>query len=142
MYLSKGFVRDYPLEILHRDGHTIPVLYNATVYRDLSGSVQGVFAAARDITHLKAAQDALRYSEQKYRDLADLMPQTIFETDLKGRFTYANKFALNLFGYDSSDLERGLDISQMVVPDDVDRAKQNLEGIVQGKKSGNDTGSC
>ena len=66
------------------------------------------------------------------------MPQTIFETDLKGRFTYVNRFALNLFGYDQRDLEQGLDIYMMVVPEDVDRAKQNLEGIVQGKKSGNE----
>ncbi len=29
-----GYVRDYPLEIQHRNGHTTPVLYNASVYRD------------------------------------------------------------------------------------------------------------
>ncbi len=135
----KGIVRDYLLEIRHRDGSITAVLYNATLYRDPQGKPSGIFAAARDITHLKAAQDALQYSEQKYRDLAELMPQTIFETDLKGRFTYANRYALNLFGYESSDLERGLEISQMVVPDDVDRAKHNLEDIVKGgKKSGNE----
>ncbi|MCU0629810.1 MAG: PAS domain S-box protein [Methanoregulaceae archaeon] len=134
---ESGTVKDYPLEIRHRDGHTIPVLYNATVFKDSTGSVQGVFAAARDITNLKVAEEALRYSELKYRDLAELMPQTIFEIDLNGRFTYANRFALNLFGYDSSELEKGLDISQMVIPDDVNRAKQNLAGIAQGiNKSG------
>ncbi|MEI6293549.1 MAG: PAS domain S-box protein, partial [Methanomicrobiales archaeon] len=134
-----GSVRDYPLEIRHRDGRTMPVLYNATVFRDATGSVKGVFAAARDITNLKATQEALQYSERKYRDLAELMPQTIFETDLNGRFTYANRFALNFFGYDISDIERGLDISQMLIPDDVERAKRTLAGIVQGsKKSGNE----
>jgi PAS domain S-box-containing protein len=53
-----GFVRDYPLEIQHKDGHVTPVLYNASVYRDESGNVVGVFAAARDITELKKAEDA------------------------------------------------------------------------------------
>ena len=35
--LEQGVVRDYPLEIKHRDGHTTPVLYNASVYRDEAG---------------------------------------------------------------------------------------------------------
>ncbi len=50
---AEGRVRDYPLEIWHRDGHTTPVLYNATVYRSEDGKVTGVFAAARDITERK-----------------------------------------------------------------------------------------
>jgi len=54
-----GSVTDYALEIRHRDGHVIPVLYNATVYRDASGNITGVFAAARDITELKKAEEAL-----------------------------------------------------------------------------------
>ncbi|MGZ3303321.1 MAG: PAS domain S-box protein, partial [Isosphaeraceae bacterium] len=45
----EGFVRDYPLEIRHRDGRVTPVVYNASVYRDEAGQVIGVFAAARDI---------------------------------------------------------------------------------------------
>ena len=46
----EGLVRDYALEVRHRDGHTLPVLYNASVYRNETGEVVGVFAAARDIT--------------------------------------------------------------------------------------------
>ena len=53
-------MRDYPLEVRHRDGHTVPVLYNATVYRDEAGEVIGVFAAARDITEIKKAEAALQ----------------------------------------------------------------------------------
>ena len=56
----EGSVTDYPLEIRHRDGHMTPVLYNASVYRDASGEVTGVFAAARDVTELKKAEDAAR----------------------------------------------------------------------------------
>ncbi|MGE5752582.1 MAG: ATP-binding protein, partial [Deltaproteobacteria bacterium] len=42
------------------DGGTTPVLYNASVYRDSGGAVTGVFAAARDVTERKKAEDALR----------------------------------------------------------------------------------
>ena len=55
----EGTVRDYELEIRHRDGHTTPVLYNASVYRNDAGEVAGVFAAARDISELKRASEAL-----------------------------------------------------------------------------------
>jgi two-component system, chemotaxis family, sensor kinase Cph1 len=55
-----GFVKDYPLELRNRDGYTTPVLYNASVYRDETGKVAGVFAAARDISRLKRAEEALR----------------------------------------------------------------------------------
>jgi nitrogen fixation negative regulator NifL len=56
---ESGMLRDYELEIQHRDGHTTPVIYNASVYRDESGNVAGVFAAARDITERKQAERQL-----------------------------------------------------------------------------------
>lgn len=54
-----GVVRDYALDIRHLDGHLTPVLYNASVYRDKAGHIVGVFAAARDITEQKKAQQKL-----------------------------------------------------------------------------------
>jgi PAS domain S-box-containing protein len=56
---KSGTVRDFELEIQHRDGHTTPVIYNASVYHDESGQVAGVFAAARDITDRKVAEKQL-----------------------------------------------------------------------------------
>jgi PAS domain S-box-containing protein len=57
--LSNGEVHDYPLAIKHVSGSTTDVLYNASIYRDETGEVRGVFAAARDVTGLKAAQEQL-----------------------------------------------------------------------------------
>ena len=53
-----GSVTDYELEIQHKDGRITPVLYNATVFRDETRQVAGVFAAARDITERKKAEEA------------------------------------------------------------------------------------
>jgi PAS domain S-box-containing protein len=70
--LAEGFVQDYPLTIRHADGRTTDVLYNAAVYRNESGEVQGVFAAARDIAERKRAEVELaRYREH----LEDLVRQ-------------------------------------------------------------------
>ena len=65
----EGYVRDYPLELKHRDGHVIPVLYNATVLHDEQGNLIGVFAAARDITERKQAEQAIH---QRFVELATL----------------------------------------------------------------------
>ncbi len=53
-------VFNYALEIKHKKGYVTPVLYNASVYRDESGDVIGVFAAARDITERKQAEEKLK----------------------------------------------------------------------------------
>lgn len=57
---EKGFVEDYPLTIKHKNGKLTDVLYNASVYKDSHGNVLGVFAAARDITNRKKAEEQLQ----------------------------------------------------------------------------------
>jgi PAS domain S-box-containing protein len=52
-----GTVRDYPLEIRHRDGHVTSVLYNASVYRDAGGQIVGILATARDVTERKQVEE-------------------------------------------------------------------------------------
>ncbi len=68
---KEGKVIDYPLEIKHKDGHVTPVLYNASVYQDESGRVIGVFAAARDITERKKAEEALKLASIYNRSLIE-----------------------------------------------------------------------
>ncbi|MBZ5617402.1 MAG: PAS domain S-box protein [Acidobacteriia bacterium] len=57
---QEGWTQDYDLEIRHRDGSTIPVLYNASLYRNAAGEIEGVFAAARDITERKRVEGELK----------------------------------------------------------------------------------
>jgi PAS domain S-box-containing protein len=54
----EGVVQNSTLGIRHRDGRTIPVLYNASVYRDEKGEVVGVFVVAREAG--EAAPSAVR----------------------------------------------------------------------------------
>ncbi len=63
-----GFVRDYPLAIKHKSGKITEVLYNATVYRDDAGKMQGVFAAARDVTELRKAEKLAEETAKKLKD--------------------------------------------------------------------------
>jgi PAS domain S-box-containing protein len=61
---ESGTVRDFHLEIRNRDGSLTPVVYNASVYRDEKGKVNGVFAAARDITERKQFETQLVQAEK------------------------------------------------------------------------------
>ena len=68
----EGAVRDYPLELRHRDGRLMSVLYNAAVYRDEAGRVIGVFAAAHDITERLAKEAAEAANQAKDEFMANV----------------------------------------------------------------------
>ena len=91
----EGFVRDYPLEIRHRDGRVTPVVYNASVYRDEAGQVIGVFAAARDITAQKRAEAELRQMSR----LIDLAHDAILIRDMQSTIRYWNRGAERMYGW-------------------------------------------
>jgi PAS domain S-box-containing protein len=80
---SKGFVTDYPLTIRHRNGSVTNVLYNASVYKDVRGNVLGVFAAARDVTAQKRAEQEV--AEQRTRELERLGELERFQRLTVGR---------------------------------------------------------
>jgi PAS domain S-box-containing protein len=100
---EKGTVRDYPLVIRHTSGKVTDVLYNATVYRNEAGEVEGVFAAARDITEHKRMEEAIRISEAKYRSIFENAAEGIFQTTNNGRFLSANPACVELLGYSSAE---------------------------------------
>lgn len=57
-------VRDYPLAIRHVSGHITHVLYNASVFRNEAGEVEGAFAAARDISERKILEEQLLQAQK------------------------------------------------------------------------------
>ena len=79
---AEGFVLDYPLAIRHASGKVTDVLYNATVYRNEAGEVSGVFAAARDVTERKRAEEALRRSQESLQEAQRLALLGNWELDL------------------------------------------------------------
>jgi PAS domain S-box-containing protein len=68
---ARGFIKDYPLAIQHQDSQIKEVLYNASVYRNANGEIEGVFAAARDITESKRNQTLEHYRSQILELLAN-----------------------------------------------------------------------
>jgi light-regulated signal transduction histidine kinase (bacteriophytochrome) len=70
---AEGVVHDYPLAMRSTTGVVTDVLYNASVFRNEAGLVEGVFAAARDVTARKQAEKELAWrAEELARSNADL----------------------------------------------------------------------
>ncbi|MDO8727518.1 MAG: PAS domain S-box protein [Candidatus Methanoperedens sp.] len=102
---SKRFVRNYPLAIKHTSGKVTEVLYNAHVYKNIAGEVQGVFASARDITEHKRSMQMLAESEEKFRTLFDNAIDGIMLADVETKKQYmANKKICNMLGYSSEEI--------------------------------------
>ena len=135
--LTEGLVRDYPLTIRHAGGRTTDVLYHATLYRDLAGQIQGVFAAARDITERKRAEKASRASEERFRALFEQSPDAIFVNTPDGRILDINPAVLQLFGGTREEmlLTRAADL----YADGEERARIERElgerGVVRGAET-------
>jgi PAS domain S-box-containing protein len=86
-----GSVRDYELHLRHKDGKITPVLYNASVYRDESGNIIGVFAAARDISVRK------RMEEERLELERQLLNMKKFESLIRTTAGIAHNFNNILF---------------------------------------------
>ncbi len=88
---SQGYVRDYPLAIRHVSGNITDVLYNASVYKDDKGSVLGVFAAARDVTERKRAEDRQRAVSAYARSLIEASLDPLVTISADGKITDVNQ---------------------------------------------------
>jgi PAS domain S-box-containing protein/excisionase family DNA binding protein len=74
--------------------------------------------------------------EAKFREMLDQLPEIIFEADIQGNFVYANRIALDSFGYSPEDMERGVNILQLVAPEDRDKAKNSIMRLLSGEDLG------
>lgn len=104
-----------------------------THIHEISGKVEKATVAIQNINQKKIAVDALRESELRFRELTDLLPQTIFELDLDGIITYTNRCGLETTGYTEDDLGSGKKASDIFIPGDRKRLMENIADIKNGK---------
>ena len=87
----------------------------------------------QDLVNEKTAK--LAESERRFRELVDLLPQIVFETDDKGNFTFANRAGLAATGYTQEDLVRGLNALQLFAPKDHPAVEDRISRILSGEQS-------
>ena len=84
-----------------KDGSLVPVELMIDVFRDEAGQPLGLYAFITDISERMKAEEAVRDSEQRYRELYDEAPVGYHEIDLDARIVNINRTACELLGYDS-----------------------------------------
>jgi PAS domain S-box-containing protein len=122
--------------------HQVVALNGQAVYVESTGvpiqyhGETQVFGVFRDITERKQVDEKLRETERKYRELAESLPQVIFEVDLNGILTYVNQTGYQLFGYTVDVIAKGFNVLEAFVPEDRERVALDIMLNIQGQKLG------
>jgi PAS domain S-box-containing protein len=102
----------------HKDGTFLDISLTISPVKDPDGVIVGASKIARDITQRKKAAEQLRASEERFRQLADSMPQIVWTAGPDGQVDYYNARWYEFTGLPEGDLQHGLSI---VHPEDLDR---------------------
>ncbi len=89
----------------------------------------------KEIAERKVIEQALVESKQKYKDLVELLPETIYETDFSGRILYMNDAGLRLFDFQQTELDTYILIDQLVAPESIEDMRIHMETIYELKKT-------
>ena len=137
------------VEMISKSGRKFPVFLRADAIKDEGGKIIGLIGVHTDITERKMAEETLKNSEAKYRNIFENALEGIYQVTREGRFITANTTLAQMAGYDSPEDFKGSikDIrTQLYVhPEDRDRFLKIMQakGSVKGfeiewyKKDGN-----
>ncbi|HMA63310.1 MAG TPA: PAS domain S-box protein, partial [bacterium] len=103
-------------------------------YKDPNTGKTFIALMARDITNRKRMERALQHSEKRFRDLVNLLPQTVFETDLNGKFTFVNRSGVETFGYSKEGLIANMTVMDVVVQEQKGMFQANIDKILNLKE--------
>ena len=78
--------------------------------------------------------ERLYENERQYRELTEMLPVAIFETDIDMILTFVNRRAFDIFGYTHKDFDGGLNALKMLHSKDRKIAMQRMKTLLKGKK--------
>jgi len=78
-----------------------------------------------EILERKKVEQALIESKERYMDLVNLLPETIFETDIDGKITFLNKSGMKLLNYNEEDISEGIIFNKIIIVDESEEFNGN-----------------
>jgi PAS domain S-box-containing protein len=116
----------------HKDGHYIWIeSIVRAIFDEKTGELSEFYAVTRDITKRKIAEDALRESEERYRQFVDISPDGVI-IHQQGKIIFLNPAALTMLGALHSDMIIGKNVIDLIHPDFRQVIRKNIEKDLQG----------
>lgn len=137
---TQGEVLNFECRFRQREGSVVWGSVNAFVVRDADGNVLHYQGFTTDITARKKAEEDLRRSEQKYRELIENINDVVFTVDLNGRITYLSPSAHNVF-LDAQSLI-GRNYIEIVDPQDAERVRRAWNDVLNNRLQANEYRLC
>jgi len=81
----------------------------------------------------RRAEHALKESEERFRNMANLLPQVVFETDAEGNVTYFNQLASEMYGFSPADIDAGINVLNTIIPEERDGVADIIRQFLEGK---------
>jgi PAS domain S-box-containing protein len=110
--------------VIHFDGATVPRLSDA-------GQFLSTLCTLRDVTERKCAEERLRKSEEKYRDLIEISPDAIYVVDADGVCVLGNRAGAELAGIPENKLV-GTPVTDTYLPEERYVFRERLEQLKTG----------
>lgn len=103
------------------------------LFEELADDVSFALHDHEDEEQRRQAEEALRENERRFHEMAELLPDAVYEADTNLCITYGNQAVRELLGYNDDDLERGLYITEILRSDQVERAKAALQAAARSQ---------
>jgi two-component system cell cycle sensor histidine kinase/response regulator CckA len=116
-----------------KDGRVVWVEARTVIITDEEGNPIGVRGVTMDITERKRAEQELKRSEERYRDLVENAHDIIYSHDLQGNYISVNKAGERITGYTREESLR-MNLAQTVAPEYLAKARQMVARKLAGEE--------
>jgi PAS domain S-box-containing protein len=134
--LKTGELQVYECDVINAKGLRRRAIFHKAPFYGAYGDIKGIVGVMMDITDRKRTEQELKDKEQHFRDLANMLPEAVFEADRDINLTFVSQQALTIFGYTIQDFESGINGFDMLAAEDQQKAHKYIENLLQDKKDG------